>query len=51
MILGKENPPSPRQIILTSGQAFIKRQNNHLSNPKTPFPAWEFPGLNCTIKG
>ncbi|EAZ93591.1 hypothetical protein CY0110_17387 [Crocosphaera chwakensis CCY0110] len=24
---------------MTSGQAFLKRQNNHLSNPKTPFPA------------
>jgi hypothetical protein len=38
MISGKENPSSPRKIILTLGHAFLKRQNNHLNNPKTPFP-------------
>jgi hypothetical protein len=49
MISGKENPPSPRKIMLTEGQAFLKRQNNHLNNPKTPLPEWEFPALSCSL--
>ncbi len=35
---GKENPASPRKMILTLGQAFLSRQNNHLSIPAIPFP-------------
>ncbi len=37
-ISGKEKPASPRQIILTSGIAFLNRQNSHLSIPATPLP-------------